>query len=200
MSQTVVIATRNRHKLAELSELMPGLEIDFKTLDDFPGAPEVIEDGATLEENAAKKARSAAFFCGLWALADDTGLHVDALGGAPGVYSARYAGPGCSYAENNIKLLAELGDLPAEKRTARFCCVMSLCSPGGSLITVEGRLEGSIAFSASGENGFGYDPLFIVAGSGKTLAELTSAGKNSIIHRSDAVKKMRPYLARLSGG
>lgn len=197
MIQTVVLATRNRHKLGELLALIPGLKLRMKTLADFPGAPEVLEDGKTLKENAVKKAKSAALFCGLWALADDTGLQVDALGGAPGVYSARYAGPECSYADNNLKLLAELAGLPPEKRTARFRCVMALASPGGSVITTEGRLEGGIAFAASGSNGFGYDPVFVVAGLGKTLAELTPDEKNVLSHRAGAVRKIEPYLRRL---
>jgi XTP/dITP diphosphohydrolase len=200
MAQTVVLATRNRHKLGEFLQLLPGIKFEFKTLEDFPGAPEVVEDGETLEENAVKKAKSAALFCGLWALADDTGLKVDALGGAPGVYSARYSGAKASYADNNVKLLSELSGLPPEKRTARFCCVMALASPAGSVIKVEGRLEGSIAAAPSGGNGFGYDPLFIVAGLGKTLAELAPCEKNILSHRAAAVKKIKPYLDRLLRG
>ncbi len=199
MNQTVVLATRNRHKLEEMMSLIPRLKLEIKTLDEFPGAPEVIENGKTLQENAVKKAKSAALFCGLWALADDTGLVVDALGGAPGVYSARYAGPGCSFADNNHKLLSELAGLPPEKRTARFICVMALAAPGGEVVTVEGRLEGSIAAAASGANGFGYDPLFVVAGLGKTLSELTPIEKNALSHRAVAAGKMEPYLAKLSG-
>ena len=120
------------------------------------------------------------------------------MGGAPGVYSARYAGPQCSYADNNLRLLAELSGLPPEKRAARFCCVMALASPGGSVITVSGRLEGGIAVASSGANGFGYDPLFVVSGLGKTLAELTAEEKNALSHRADAVRKIKPYLTRLS--
>jgi len=200
MTQIVVLATRNKHKLKEILELLPGLKVELKTLDDFPGAPDVVEDGATLEENAVKKAKSAALFCRLWAIADDTGLEVDALGGAPGVYSARYAGPGCSYSDNNLKLLAELSGLPPEKRAARFCCVMALSSPTGSVIMVEGRLEGRIAPAPSGVNGFGYDPLFLVTDAGKTLAELTPAEKNAISHRAAAARKIEPYLKRLLVG
>ncbi len=200
MTQTVVLATRNRHKLGEILELLPGLKLELKTLDDFPGAPDVVEDGGTLEENAARKAKSAALFCGLWAIADDTGLEVAALGGAPGVYSARYAGPGCSYGDNNLKLMAELSGLPPEKRAARFRCVMALSSPTGLVIMVEGRLEGRIAPAPSGANGFGYDPLFLVAASGKTLAELTPAEKNAVSHRAAAVGKIEPYLKRLMAG
>ncbi len=198
MIQTVVLATRNKHKLGEILDLIPGLNLIMKTLEDFPGAPDVIEDGETLEANAVKKAKSAALFCGLWALADDTGLYVDALGGAPGVYSARYAGSGCSYTDNNRKLLGELAGLGPEKRTARFCCVMALSSPGGSVIAVEGRLEGVIASAASGTGGFGYDPLFIVAGLGKTLADITAEEKNALSHRADAIRKITPWLTRLS--
>ncbi|MFA6433668.1 MAG: RdgB/HAM1 family non-canonical purine NTP pyrophosphatase [Elusimicrobiales bacterium] len=197
MKPIVVLATRNRHKLGELLALIPGLELEFRTLADFPGAPEVVEDGKTLEENAVKKAGSAALFCGLWALADDTGLEVDALGGAPGVYSARYAGPGRSYADNNLKLLAELDGVPPGRRTARFSCVMALASPGGPVTTVEGRLEGVIALAAFGANGFGYDPLFVAAGQEKTLAELAPEEKNALSHRAAAVRKMEPYLRRL---
>ena len=197
MTQTVVLATRNKHKLREILELLPGLKLELKTLDDFPGAPDVVEDGETLEENAVKKAKSAALFCRLWAIADDTGLQVDALGGAPGVFSARYAGPGCSYSDNNLKLIAELSGLPPEKKAARFCCVMALSSPTGSVIMVEGRLEGRIASAPSGVNGFGYDPLFLVPGTGKTLAELSPAEKNALSHRAAAVRKIEPYLKRL---
>jgi len=197
VKNTVVVATRNKHKVGEILELLPGLKLKLKVLGDFSGAPEVEEDGETLEENAAKKARSAALFCGLWSLSDDTGLYVDALGGAPGIYSARYAGPDCSYSDNNRKLLSELAGLPPEQRKARFCCVVALASPAGSVITVEGRLEGSIALSASGGNGFGYDPLFLPDGSVKTLAELSPAAKNSISHRAAALRKIEPYLVRL---
>jgi XTP/dITP diphosphohydrolase len=198
MDPVIVVATRNAHKVRELLDLLPGLKLELKLLSDFPGAPEVIEDGTTLEENAAKKARSAAAFCGLWALADDTGLFVDALDGAPGIYAARYAGPGCSYSDNNAKLLSALAGLPAEKRTASFRSVIALSSSAGSVITVEGRLDGSIAFSASGVNGFGYDPLFLAGGTGKTLAGLTASEKNAISHRANAIRKIAPYLAKLA--
>lgn len=200
MSQAIVIATRNRHKVSEITELLPGLRLELRLLGDFPGAPEVIEDEETLTGNAAKKARSAALFCGLYALADDTGLFVDALNGAPGVYAARYAGPGCSFSDNNSKLLSELSGLSPDKRTASFRCAIALASPSGSVITVEGRLDGHIALAASGSNGFGYDPLFLSAGTGKTLAELVSSEKNAISHRALAIRKIEPYLTRLAAG
>ena len=197
MKKVLVIATFNPHKLLKIRAILPPLPLALKALSDFPGAAPAEEDGATLEENAVKKALAAARFTGLWALADDTGLEVDALGGAPGVYSARYAGGDCSCAANNLKLLAELSGLPPEKRTARFRCVMALASPGGSVITVEGRLEGRIALSTSGTGGFGYDPLFLPAGADKTLAELTPGEKNALSHRAAAVRKIEPYIARL---
>jgi len=171
-----------------------GTAFEFKTLADFPGAPEIKEDGLTLEENAIMKARSAAVFTGLPALADDTGLEVDALNGAPGVFSARYAGPACSYAENNIKLLAALAGLPAAKRSARFRCVMALVYPGGKSLTAQGLLEGFITIRARGEGGFGYDPIFEVTALGKTLAELAPEEKNSISHRAAALLAMFKLL------
>lgn len=200
MKPIVVLATRNQNKIRELLEILPELGIDFKSMNDFPGAPEVFEGAETLEENAAKKAKSAALYCGHWALADDTGLEVDFLGGKPGVLSARYAGPGCTYADNNRKILAALEGAPVPVRTARFRCAVALASPGGSSVIMEGRLEGSIALGLSGAGGFGYDPLFLVAGPGpaRTLAELPAAEKNALSHRAEAIKKMIPYLRRLA--
>ncbi|OGR60115.1 MAG: non-canonical purine NTP pyrophosphatase, RdgB/HAM1 family, partial [Elusimicrobia bacterium GWC2_51_8] len=171
-----------------------GGQFEFKTLADFPDAPEVKEDGLTLEENAIIKARSAAVFTGLPALADDTGLEVDALDGAPGVFSARYAGPARSYVKNNIKLLAVLAGLPAAKRSARFRCVVALVYPGGKYITAQGLLEGFITIRARGKGGFGYDPVFEVKTLGKTLAELSPAEKNSISHRAAALRAMFKLL------
>ncbi|MBI4803436.1 MAG: non-canonical purine NTP pyrophosphatase [Elusimicrobia bacterium] len=207
MKPIVVLATRNKDKVKELLDLLPDLPIDFKTLNDFPGAPEVTEDADTLEENAAKKAKSAALYCGRWALADDTGLEVDFLGGKPGVLSARYAGPDCSYADNNRKLLAALDGVPYEKRTARFRCAVALASAGGSTVIMEGRLEGFITREPLGSRGFGYDPVFAAAVSGappergqgpaRTLAELSPSEKNAVSHRAAAIRKIIPYLRRL---
>ncbi|HOI41740.1 MAG TPA: RdgB/HAM1 family non-canonical purine NTP pyrophosphatase [Elusimicrobiales bacterium] len=195
----VVLATFNAHKAAELSVLLrlPGLE--FVPLSGFPAAGPVEEDGGTLEENAAKKARAATLATGLWALADDTGLEVRALGGAPGVHSARYAGEGCSFSDNNAKLLRALEGLPAGARSARFRCVMALSSPGGLVETAEGSLEGFILAAPRGAGGFGYDPLFLPAGLDRTLAELTPGEKNELSHRSAAVRAIRPLLGRLAG-
>lgn len=142
MKKTLVLATFNRHKTAEILAILPGLPYSLQSLPDFPGAQAAEEDGETLEQNAVKKAISAASFTGLWALADDTGLEVDALGGAPGVRSARYAGEKASYEENNSKLLSQLAGVSAEKRTARFACVTALASPSGEVKLSRGTLEG----------------------------------------------------------
>ena len=201
MKPIVVLATRNRNKITELLDILRDLPLDFRSLDAFPGAPEVIEEAKTLEENASKKAKSSALYCGHWALGDDTGLEVDFLGGKPGVLSARYAGPGCSYADNNRKLLAALALAPPGKRTARFRCAVALASPGGSIVVMEGRLEGCITTELSGGGGFGYDPLFALAAPGpvRTLAQLSPEEKNVLSHRAEAIKKIIPYLRRLVG-
>ncbi|HAH32657.1 MAG TPA: non-canonical purine NTP pyrophosphatase, RdgB/HAM1 family [Elusimicrobia bacterium] len=190
----MVLATHNLNKAGEMLRILAGLDIEFIALPDFAGAPDVEEDGSTLEENAVKKANSAAMFTGLPALADDTGLEVDALGGAPGVFSARYAGPGCSYGENNKKLLSALAGLPSAKRSARFRCVMALVYPGGKLLTAQGQLEGFITLQVMGKGGFGYDPIFEVKGLGKTLAELAPEEKNIISHRAAALRAMLELL------
>ncbi len=188
----VVIATFNAHKTAEIRAILPGLRL--AALADFPGAAPAEEDGATLEENAVKKALSAARFTGRPALADDTGLEVDALGGAPGVRSARYAGEPADPAANNRRLLAELAGLPAARRLARFATVMALASPAGEILISRGTLEGRITLAERGANGFGYDPLFELAGSARTLAELSDAEKNAVSHRARALAGLLPAL------
>ncbi|HNW43632.1 MAG TPA: non-canonical purine NTP pyrophosphatase [Elusimicrobiales bacterium] len=200
MKKTLVIATFNPHKAGELLGLLPALPLEYKLLGDFPGAAAAVEDGRTLEENALKKARAAAALSGCWALADDTGLEVYALGGAPGVRSARYAGEGCSPADNNARLLNELLALPADRRGARFACVIALVSPGGTEKTARGVLEGRITAGPRGANGFGYDPLFEVEDSGLTLAEIPAAGKNECSHRARALRAILPELRRLAAG
>lgn len=191
-----LLATGNRHKLRELSELLREIPVEWIGLDAFPSLAPVVEDRPTLEGNAEKKAREPAAGTGLWTLAEDTGLEVAALGGAPGVFSARFAGPGCDYAANNRKLLAALEGVPQERRGAVFRTVAALAEPGGSRVLLEeGRLEGVIARSPRGENGFGYDPIFMTP-SGKTLAELSSVEKNSLSHRSRALARMLPHLRR----
>lgn len=194
----VVISTRNRHKAGEIAAILPDIGVKFLTLEDFPSAPEVAEDGRTLEENAVKKAKAAAAASGRWALADDTGLEVECLGGLPGLMSARFAGPGRDYAENNEKLLKELSGVPFGRRKAVFRCVMALASPEGRVIVEQGTLEGFITEAPRGSNGFGYDPLFLVPDGGRTLAEMSSDEKNIISHRHSAVLKMIPHLRGLA--
>ncbi len=200
MPPTVLLATRNPHKLRELLELASGLMVRWATLADYPAIPEVDEDQPTLEGNARKKALWAAERSGLWAVGEDTGLEVEALGGAPGVTSARYAGPGCSYEDNLKKLLAELGRAGAAGRGAAFRTVMALAAPDGTTVVEEGRLEGVISETPRGTGGFGYDPVFLVPGAGITLAEMRSEQKNSCSHRARAFAAMRPHLARLAVG
>lgn len=183
----LVIATRNKHKLEEIREIfhIPWLEV--VSAFDFPDVPDVVEDGETFEANAIKKAVTLAKATGLWALADDSGLEVDALNGAPGVYSARYAGEPVDYKANNRKLLAELRT--ATDRSARFRCVIALSNPAGETRVVDGRCEGTIGFEERGEKGFGYDPLFIPEGHTVTFAEMDAAAKHAISHRGRALRR-----------
>lgn len=185
----LLIATRNRHKLAEIRRIfdVPGLEL--LALDDVPGVPEVDEDGLTFRDNAVKKAVTVACAAGMRALADDSGLEVDAVGGAPGVYSARYAGPQCDHAANNRKLLAELAG--ARDRAARFRCVIALAGADGQCETVDGVCEGQVAERCRGRGGFGYDPLFIPTGHDLTFGEMDPDQKNRISHRGRALAAAR---------
>jgi XTP/dITP diphosphohydrolase len=198
---TLLLATRNAGKVREFRQLLadvPGLQL--LSLADVPGAPEVVEDGATFEHNARKKAVEIARATGMLVLSDDSGLEVDALGGRPGVHSARYAGVGASDADNNRKLVAELStlglDLPA--RTARYRVVLALAAPSGPLADAphleEGRCEGRIRLQPRGEHGFGYDPYFEPLGETRTMAELAPEEKNRISHRARAAEKMSRFL------
>ena len=190
----IILATRNRHKAEELAALLGDLGIHIRTLADFPAVPEVEEDGATCEANAIKKATTIAHATGMTAVADDTGLEVDALGGRPGVFAARYAGEGATYEDNCRKLLHELAGVPMFKRTARFLTVAAIAFPNGDVYTTEGHLDGLITEAAIGDRGFGYDPVFLVPELGKTLAELTSREKNFISHRAQAFAKIQEIL------
>ena len=188
-AQQILIATRNRGKLAEIREILsaPGLELlDPETVGNLP---EVEEDGDTFEANAIKKAVTLARASGMLTLADDSGLEVDALGGAPGVYSARYAGEPSSDAANNAKLLAALCGQP--NRRARFRCAIALATPDGDCSTVDGRCEGHIADAPQGRGGFGYDPLFIPDGFSQSFGELEAAVKHRISHRGAALRAAR---------
>ncbi len=187
--QALVIATRNPGKTAEIRDLLEGFPVEIKNLDDFGPIPEVEEDGETFDDNAYKKASFAANVLGIPALADDSGLVVEALDGAPGVYSARYAGENATDAQRVGKLLKELKN--ATNRKAAFECVISIAVPGGAALTYEGRCEGLIAEQPAGENGFGYDPVFYYPPLKKTFAQLTREEKSRISHRGRALGEVR---------
>ena len=207
---SLLLATTNRGKLLELAALFKGMPIEIVSATDvLPGRAPVLEDGATFEENALIKARSAAKEAMMLTLADDSGLEVDALGGRPGVRSARFAKEGATDAENNAELLLQLQEVDDEQRTARFRCAMVVIDPWGDdgqvgkmgpaglEIVTEGRCEGTIARQSRGNGGFGYDPLFIVNGFGRTMAELDEEEKNRISHRARAAAAMFPLLSEL---
>ncbi len=190
----LVVATRNRGKIVEINALLTGLVDQISSAADYPGFHETVEDGATFEENALKKAREAALFTGLPALADDSGLVVDALDGRPGVFSARYAGEGAGDAANNARLLEECQNVPDDRRQAAFICALAFVTPEGAEKIFTGRVTGRILTEARGEGGFGYDPLFLVDGFGRSMAELELAEKNGVSHRARAFIKFREYL------
>lgn len=192
----LVLATGNRDKQQEMKAFLQDLGLTIRTLDEFPAAPVVIEDGETCQANAGKKAREISRFTGALALADDTGLEVDALGGRPGVFAARYAGAHATYADNCRKLLDELTGVPVDQRGARFLTVVAIADPASSVEFVEGVLQGRIADHCFGSHGFGYDPVFVVPELGKTLAELTLDQKNRISHRGQALAKAKDVLRR----
>ncbi|WP_134699977.1 XTP/dITP diphosphatase [Ammoniphilus sp. YIM 78166] len=198
MERLLVLATRNQGKVQELKHMLADTGIEVRGLQDYPDCPEVEEDGLTFQDNAIKKARTISEFLQLPALADDSGLEVDALDGRPGVYSARFAGPQATDQDNNLKLLQLLEDIPMEKRQARFRCVLALALPGDSTVeTWEGTCEGLISQEPRGNYGFGYDPLFLLADQGKMMAELTKEEKSSISHRGLAMKKMMKDINNL---
>ena len=199
MTLRIVVATGNRGKLQELRSMLSPLGVEIKSLADYPHIPEVIEDGHTFEENAVKKATAITEATGEIALADDSGLEVDYLKGAPGVFSARFAGEGKDDSANNQKLLELMEGVPLEKRTARFKCVVALALPRreGRFYTAEGSCEGIIGTEPRGSEGFGYDPLFIVPGMGKTFAQLDMAAKNDLSHRGKAFSQARELIKEL---
>lgn len=190
----LVIATRNQGKLREIRHLLEATEIRVLGLDAFADMPEVEEDGETFADNARKKAVTVARLTGCLTLADDSGLEVMQLGGAPGVRSARYAGEDADDAANNRKLLTELAGVPQRQRRGAFVCAMALCGPAGDCRFFFGRLEGILAEEPRGAGGFGYDPLFLVPEYGKTLGELPMEIKNRISHRGQALRQVLDYL------
>lgn len=193
----ILLATQNQGKVKELQEMLADARIDVLSLRDIPDWEDVEETGQTFAENAALKAHAAAERTGYIALADDSGLEVDALGGAPGVYSARYAGEPKDDEGNNNKLLQELKEVPDEERTARFRCALVIATPEGQEFLTEGTLEGRILRAPRGHEGFGYDPLFSIPDFARTMAELTIVQKNKISHRAQAFQKAIPILKDL---
>ncbi len=197
--EKIVLATRNKGKIAEFSALLAGLDIEVLGLDAFDGIGDIEETGDSFEENALIKARAVAAAPGLTAVADDSGISVDHLGGAPGVFSARYAGEHGDSGANNAKLLAELAGVPDGERGAAFVCVMAAVRPDGREMLVRGEWRGRIGHRAEGRTGFGYDPIFFDPEAGKTAAQMEPAEKNSRSHRGKAVamllEKWRDFAA-----
>lgn len=192
---TLVIATRNKGKTSEIRALLSGFQVTVKNLDDFGPIPEVREDGETFDENAYKKASFAAKILGFPALADDSGLIVEALNGAPGVLSARYAGENATDEERCLKILKQMNG--KDNRKAAFECVISIAVPGGAALTYEARCEGLITEKLRGTNGFGYDPIFYFPPLKKTFAELTQEEKNRVSHRGKAFKELREEFDKI---
>jgi XTP/dITP diphosphohydrolase len=193
----MVLATKNKNKLREVSEFLAPHGIEVVSLHEFPDLPEIEEYGETFKENAIIKATEACMFTGLMALADDSGLEVDCLEGLPGVYSSRFGGEDKDDTANNKKLLELLEGVPAEQRTARFKCVMAIATTDCFVYTAEGTCEGVIGEQPRGEGGFGYDPLFYLPEYGKTFAELDLEIKNKISHRARALTGVLDILSEL---
>lgn len=196
MLDQLLVGTANRGKAAEIARFFEGLPFRVVNLTDFPRVPEPDEDGDSFEANAIKKATYYAQRFGMPCLADDSGLVVDALDGAPGIYSARYAGPGATDAANNQKLLAQLVDTQEIARTARFVCCVAVANTDNTPHTETGVVEGRIILESRGASGFGYDPLFVPDGLSKTFGELDAVEKLSISHRGRALRKLRAYLEK----
>jgi len=194
----LVLATRNRHKVAELSRILAaaGLEIDLHPVDDLARVPDVAETGLTFADNALLKARAVAAATGRPAVADDSGLCVDALAGMPGVFSARWAGRHGDDRANLELLLAQLSDVPDDMRGAHFACAAALVTPDGREVVEEGRLEGTLTRAPRGTSGFGYDPVLQPTGETRTTAEMTAEEKDAISHRGRAFRALVPHLAR----
>ena len=195
----LVLATRNSGKVREISEMLEvHNEIELLSLHNYPDAPDVVEDGVTYEENAIKKAAMLAEYTGHLTIADDSGLEVDALDGAPGVHSARYAGENASDQDRIAKLLGALQDVPDDQRSARFICVVAIAEPLSESEIVRGVCEGHIIHMPRGEAGFGYDPVFVPMGYDKTFAELGDNIKNQISHRAKALDKAIKSLSKMN--
>jgi XTP/dITP diphosphohydrolase len=194
----LVLATKNRGKIREIETTLAIPGLTYLSLNDFAEIPDIVEDGASFLDNALKKAQTVSQILHLPVLADDSGLEVDCLQGAPGIYSARFAGPQATDQENIKKLLTMLVRIPEDKRQARFVCVLVLYSPSGQWFQTEGTCEGRITAFPEGSEGFGYDPVFYLPDRRKTMAELPLEEKNRISHRARALEKIRPILLSLS--
>jgi len=192
----IIIATHNPGKLREMQALLASFGVKILSLKDFPALPNVLEDGATFAQNAAKKAKTVARTTGRPAIADDSGLVVKALGGRPGVFTSRFAGEETSDRNKCQSLLEEMAGVPEEQREAAFVCAIAVALPEGEVKMVEGECQGRITFSPRGENGFGFDPIFFVPELGKTMAELEPEVKNQVSHRGRALQKLKLILPR----
>ncbi len=195
----IVMATKNEDKIKEIKEIITLNNVQFLTFQDFEDWPDVKERESTFKENAVLKAKTLLNFTKLSSLADDSGLEVDVLGGEPGILSARYAGPNCSTADNNAKLLKKLEGIPVQKRVARFRCAAAFAGTNGILLVSEETCNGHIALEPRGSGGFGYDPLFVPDGYGETIAQLTPEKKNQISHRGKAFRSLKQKLEKMLG-
>jgi XTP/dITP diphosphohydrolase len=193
-----VLATRNQQKIREVARILSPYDVVLASLDEWPDVPDVPETGTTFAENALQKARAVAAATGLVAIADDSGLVVDALNGMPGVLSARWAGRHGDDAANLALVLAQLADIDDERRTAAFVCAAAAVAPSGAEIVVEGRVDGSLLRSARGDGGFGYDPIFVPAGESRTTAEMTADEKDALSHRGKAFRALASRLGELA--
>ncbi len=194
----LVIATRNKGKIKEIHDIFSSLEeINILSLDDFKNAPVVIEDGNSFAENAVQKAAATSRFTGIAALADDSGLVIDALKGEPGIYSARFGGDNATDLDRSRLILNNMKDVPTAQRSARFVCAIAIVFPDGKEYVTDGICEGMIHHEMRGNNGFGYDPIFYLPELGKTMAELTLDEKNRISHRAKAIEKAKDILEKI---
>ena len=192
----IVLATNNKHKIKEIKDILSDSRLEILTLNDFKDFPKIEETGKTLEENAILKAKAIYQFTQVISFADDSGLEVDALDGAPGVLSSRFAGKHCSYKDNNMKLLAFMENIPWEKRGATFVCVVAIAKDVDNIKTVRGEVRGIITTEEKGESGFGYDPLFYLPELDKTFAQLSFEEKNKKSHRAFAFRKAKELIEK----
>jgi XTP/dITP diphosphohydrolase len=197
---SLVIGTKNYGKLVEIRRLFAALELALLPLTDMPGAPDVLEDGDTFLANAVKKAQTIVQWSGRLTLAEDSGLEVAALDGRPGVYTARFGGPGLTARQRCLYLLEQMQHVPASARQAAFRCVAVLADPSGPMLVRDGRCPGEIGYDLRGEQGFGYDPLFVIPQFGRTLAELSPEEKDGLSHRAQAMRGLIPVLTALAAG